>query len=46
MARCSWTADPAQGRLVYWTDGWDGYAASRQRLLGTVSQNGVCPVWW
>ncbi len=38
MARCSW-ADPAGatgGR--YWTEGWDGYAASRRRLLDVVAQ--------
>lgn len=22
----------------YWTDGWDGYAANRQRMLGPISQ--------
>ncbi len=38
MARFAW-ADPAgpDGGL-YWTDGWDGYAASRQRLLATVAE--------
>lgn len=36
MARFSWT-DPAQGG-TYWTDGWDGYAASRQRLLQGVAE--------
>lgn len=35
MARFNWT-DPAQGG-TYWTDGWDGYAASRQRLLAGVA---------
>jgi alkaline phosphatase D len=37
MARFSWT-DPAQGGGTYWTDGWDGYAASRQRLLQGVAE--------
>jgi alkaline phosphatase D len=38
MARRIWssTEDP-----VYWTDGWDGYAASRQRLLGSVAERKV-----
>jgi alkaline phosphatase D len=26
---------------LYWTDGWDGYAASRQRLLDTVAERKV-----
>ena len=39
MARFSW-ANPAQnGR--YWTDGWDGYAPARNRLLGVVAQKRV-----
>jgi alkaline phosphatase D len=37
MARHSWT-DPAHGGGTYWTDGWDGYPASRNRLLGTVAE--------
>ena len=36
MARFSWS-DPAQGG-TYWTDGWDGYPAARNRLLGVVAQ--------
>lgn len=41
MARCSWEdpAGPSRGR--YWTEGWDGYAASRQRLLGTLAERRV-----
>jgi alkaline phosphatase D len=41
MARCSWTdpAGPTGGR--YWTEGWDGYAATRARLLGTAAERGV-----
>ncbi|MBX3621572.1 MAG: alkaline phosphatase D family protein [Rhizobacter sp.] len=37
MARLSWTA-PEGGAGTYWTDGWDGYAASRQRLLAGVAE--------
>ena len=37
MARYSWT-DPAEGAGTYWTDGWDGYPAARQRLLDGVAQ--------
>jgi alkaline phosphatase D len=40
MARFSW-ADPANGGGVYWTDGWDGYAPSRNRLLGAVAAKKV-----
>ncbi|MBC7731818.1 MAG: alkaline phosphatase D family protein [Bacteriovorax sp.] len=40
MARHSWT-DPADGGGTYWTDGWDGYAPARNRLLGTVAQRQV-----
>ncbi len=36
MARVAWK-DPANGGGVYWTDGWDGYAPARNRLLGTVA---------
>lgn len=40
MARFTWAdaagADTPGG--TYWTDGWDGYAASRKRLLGTVAE--------
>ena len=39
MARHAWS-DPSAAAGVgatYWTDGWDGYAASRNRLLGTVA---------
>ncbi|MEO6362941.1 MAG: alkaline phosphatase D family protein [Caldimonas sp.] len=39
MARFSWT-DPQAGG-TYWTDGWDGYAASRKRLLGTAADKKV-----
>jgi len=40
MARCAWT-DTAIGGGVYWTDGWDGYAPARNRLLGTVAARKV-----
>ncbi len=38
MARFSWT-DPALA--TYWTDGWDGYAPARNRLLQTVADRKV-----
>jgi alkaline phosphatase D len=44
MARFSWSDPAAPGGGTYWTDGWDGYPAARNRLLGTVAQrqlNGV-----
>jgi alkaline phosphatase D len=40
MARNSWT-EPMAGTGFYWTDGWDGYAAARARLLGTVAERKV-----
>ncbi|MEO8523518.1 MAG: alkaline phosphatase D family protein [Caldimonas sp.] len=40
MARFSWK-DPAQGGGTYWTDGWNGYAPSRNRLLGVVAEKKV-----
>jgi len=40
MARMNWQ-DPSQGKGVYWTDGWDGYAPARKRLLGTVAAKKV-----
>jgi len=40
MARHSWT-DPTDGGGTYWTDGWDGYPLSRNRLLGTVADRRV-----
>jgi alkaline phosphatase D len=40
MARFSWS-DPTDGGGTYWTDGWDGYAPSRNRLLGTVAERKV-----
>lgn len=32
MSRMNWQENP-QGPGTYWTDGWDGYPAARQRLL-------------
>ena len=40
MARHSWT-DPTEGGGTYWSDGWDGYPLSRNRLLGTVADRRV-----
>jgi alkaline phosphatase D len=37
MARLSWT-DPADNGGTYWTDGWDGYAPARTRLLESIAQ--------
>ena len=37
MARFNWRS-PADGGPEHWTDGWDGYAPSRQRLLDVVAQ--------
>ena len=37
MARHAWS-DPAGGGGKYWTDGWDGYPAARNRLLGVVAE--------
>jgi alkaline phosphatase D len=39
MARFNWE-DPGRGGL-YWTDGWDGYAPARQRLLETAAAKKV-----
>ena len=41
MSRWTW-ADPASPQgAVYWTDGWDGYPAARQRLLDALVQRKV-----
>jgi alkaline phosphatase D len=40
MARFTWQ-DPAIGGGTYWTDGWDGYAPARNRLLGVVAAKKV-----
>jgi alkaline phosphatase D len=37
MGRFTWE-DPALSGGAYWTDGWDGYAAARRRLLGVVAE--------
>lgn len=39
MARFSW--GPVPGEARYWTDGWDGYAPSRQRLLESLAQQRI-----
>lgn len=39
MARFAWE-DPAGGG-AYWTDGWDGYAPARARLLGGAAERRV-----
>ena len=41
MARLAWSDPSAADGGTYWTDGWDGYAASRQRLLATVAERAV-----
>ena len=41
MARFSWEDPQGPGRGLYWTDGWDGYAPARNRLLGTVAERRV-----
>jgi len=44
MARHSWS-DTADGDAgpggTYWSDGWDGYPLSRNRLLGTVAERRI-----
>ncbi|QPF72032.1 alkaline phosphatase [Roseateles sp. DAIF2] len=40
MARLNWQ-DPAEGPGRHWTDGWDGYPAARQRLLGGMLAAGA-----
>jgi alkaline phosphatase D len=39
MARFSWTS--RDEGLSAWTDGWEGYAPARQRLLQTIAQRKV-----
>ena len=41
MARFSWQDPALPGRGAYWTDGWDGYAPARNRLLGVVAEKKV-----
>jgi alkaline phosphatase D len=41
MARFSWTDPSRAGGGTYWTDGWDGYAPARKRLLATVAERKV-----
>ncbi len=41
MARWSWRDPAGPDGGQFWTDGWDGYPAARQRLLDTVAQRRV-----
>ena len=41
MARFSWSDPQSSTRGTYWTDGWDGYAPARNRLLGAVADRKV-----
>jgi alkaline phosphatase D len=41
MAPLSWRDPAGPDGPVVWTDGWDGYPAARQRLLGTVRDRQV-----
>ncbi len=41
MARFSWSDPAADGGGTYWTDGWDGYAPARNRLLGAVAERQI-----
>jgi len=41
MARLSWRDPAGATGARYWTDGWDGYPASRRRLLGTAMERKV-----
>ncbi len=40
MARASWEPLAEHGGR-FWTDGWDGYPAARERLLGVVAERKV-----
>ncbi len=46
MARYNWSdpADPSTGGGTHWTDGWDGYAPARNRLLGVVAERKLAGV--
>ena len=41
MARFAWKDPAGRGGGQYWTDGWDGYAPARNRLLGVVADKKV-----
>jgi alkaline phosphatase D len=41
MARASRRAVEGPGTGRYWTDGWDGYAPARQRLLAAAADRGA-----
>ncbi|MGA8135397.1 MAG: alkaline phosphatase D family protein [Pseudomonas gingeri] len=39
--------DPASQALGHWTDGWDGYGATRNRVLASIERSKVSnPVFW
>lgn len=39
--------DPKDGHLGHWTDGWDGYPATRDRMLRAIAQTRLRnPVFW
>jgi alkaline phosphatase D len=38
MARFAWSDPAGPDGGLYWTDGWDGYAPARQRLLGQIAE--------
>lgn len=41
FSRFAWEDPAGPGRGRWWTDGWDGYPAARQRLLATLQQRQV-----
>lgn len=41
MARFAWSEPSAADGGLYWTDGWDGYAPARQRLLSTLAERKI-----
>jgi alkaline phosphatase D len=39
--------DPKDGHLGHWTDGWDGYPATRERMLRAIADSKLRnPVFW
>jgi len=41
MARCNQEEPLGESKGRYWTDGWDGYPAARERLLAVVAERKV-----
>jgi alkaline phosphatase D len=41
MARSSWEDPAGASKGRFWTDGWDGYPAARERLLAVVAERQV-----